>query len=226
MVKIDRSWLLLILIGITLVVSAINFYGIARLNGKFNALVGVAPATPQAGAESAASFDSSDPVMGNADAPVTIIEFSDFQCPYCGRFFSETMPSIERNYVQTGKARLVFRQFPLGFHQFAEKAAEASLCANAQGKFWEYHDRLFENQEELGTASLKQHATDLGLDTAKFNACLDSGRMAAEVAKDVSDGQGYGVSGTPDFFVNGVQLTGAQPYAAFQNLIEQELAKT
>jgi len=163
-------------------------------------------------------------LLGDANAKVTIVEFSDFQCPYCGRFYSESLPQIEENYVKTGKVKIVFRHFPLSFHPYAQKASEATECANEQGKFWEYHNKLFENQGALTITDLKQYATDLGLDATKFNACLDSGKMASEVQKDFNAGQQYGVSGTPAFFVNGVSIVGAQPYAAFQQLIEQQLA--
>lgn len=166
-----------------------------------------------------------DPFIGDEDAPVTIIEFSDFQCPYCQRFYSETLPSILSNYVETGKVKIVFRDFPLGFHQYAQKASEAAECADDQGKFWEYHDRIFENQNLLSESNLKAWAQDLNLDTEEFNDCLDSGKYTEEVQEDMKDGSSYGVSGTPSFFINGIQLTGAQPYAAFEEIIEQELEK-
>ncbi len=163
------------------------------------------------------------PTIGSPDAPVTIVEFSEFQCPYCAMYVQETFPQIDEEYIQTGKVRYVFRNFPLSFHEYAQKAAEASLCAYEQGMFWEYHDVLFANQETLDVASLKQHAEDLGLDMAKFNDCLDSGAMTEKVMQDVADGTALGVSGTPSFFVNGIALFGAQPFSSFQDLIEEEL---
>ncbi|MDH7488785.1 MAG: DsbA family protein [Anaerolineae bacterium] len=166
-----------------------------------------------------------DPVKGSPDAPVTIVEFSEFQCPYCGYYSREVFPKIDEAYIKTGKVKYVFRDFPLSFHSNAQKAAEAAGCAGQQGKFWEYHDVLFAHQDALDIPSLKQYAADLGLDTAQFDACLDSGTMAKEVAGDAADGQTYGVSGTPAFFVNGIRLNGAQPFEAFQELIEEELAK-
>ncbi len=166
-----------------------------------------------------------DPVKGSENALVTIIEFSEYQCPFCKRFFEQTLPQIEENYIETGKVRYVFRDFPLSFHQYAQKAAEASECADEQGKFWEYHDKLFENQDALDINSLKQYAKDLGLDTAKFSSCLDSGKMASEVEKDFTDGSEYGVGGTPGFFINGIKVVGAQPYSVFEEIIEQELNK-
>jgi len=117
------------------------------------------------------------------------------------------------------------RDFPLNVHPEAQKAAEAAGCAEEQGKFWEMHDKLFSNQQDLSVANEKTWAQEIGLDTKKFGECLDSGKRAAEVQKDIQDGQAYGVSGTPAFFINGVPLVGAQPFAAFQQVIEQELAQ-
>lgn len=185
-----------------------------------------APPTRTAPAPSpsiAASADD-DAVMGSEDAPVTIIEFSDYECPFCSRFYTQTMPSLKKNYIDTGKAKIVFRDFPLGFHSFAQKAAEATECAAEQGKFWEMHDKLFENQSSLDIASLKRFAAELGLNTQEFDSCLDSGTMASEVQKDLSDGQSYGVSGTPTFFINGTKIVGAQPFGEFERIIEGELA--
>lgn len=165
-----------------------------------------------------------DPTKGSANAKVTMIEFSDFQCPFCARFWKDTLPLLEEEYIKTGKLKFVYRDFPLDFHQFAKKAAEAAECANEQNKFWEYHDKLFENQQALDITSLKRYAQELGLDTAKFNECLDSGKYANEVQKDVQDGMAYGVSGTPTFFINGIEVVGAQPYSVFKRIIDQELA--
>lgn len=162
------------------------------------------------------------PSKGPANAPVTIIEFSDFQCPFCSRG-KATMDQVVSTYGD--KVRLVFRNFPLSFHQNAEKAAEAAQCANEQGKFWEYHDILFANQGALAVENLKQYAVDLKLDTAKFNSCLDSGKYAAKIQTDISDGQAAGVRGTPAFYINGRSISGAQPFENFQKVIEEELAK-
>jgi len=167
--------------------------------------------------------EDDDPFEGSADAPVTIIEFSDYECPFCARFNSQTLPALREQYIETGKVKHVFRDFPLGFHAKAQKAAEAAECAEEQDKYWEMHDKIFENQSAMGVADLKQYAADLGLNSGEFDECLDSGEMAEEVQKDLADGSKYGVSGTPTFFVNGVKLVGAQPFSAFQNLIEAEL---
>lgn len=169
--------------------------------------------------------DDGDPAKGDPDAPITIIEFSDFECPFCGRFNSQTLPELQKEYIDTGKARLVFRDFPLSFHANAQKASEAAECANDQGKFWEMHDIIFENQRALTNSDLKGYASQLGLDTAKFNNCLDSGEKEAEVKADLAAGSKAGVSGTPTFFVNGRKLVGAQPFAAFKAAIDAELAK-
>ena len=163
-----------------------------------------------------------DPSWGPADAPVTIVEFSDFQCPYCARFVTQTLPQIKQTYE--GKVRFVFRDFPLSqIHENAEKASEAAECANEQGKFWEYHDKLFSSQSALDVASLKSYASQLGLDTATFDQCLDSSKYAQEVQKDLQDGTSYGVDGTPAFFVNGLLVVGAQPFASFQEVIDAAL---
>jgi protein-disulfide isomerase len=155
-----------------------------------------------------------DPSWGPADAPVTMIEFSDFQCPYCARFVTETLPQIKQAYE--GKIRFVFRDYPLSqLHANAEKAAEAAGCANEQGKFWEYHDKLFSNQSALDVASLKSYASQLGLDSGTFDQCLDSSKYAQEIQKDIQDGDSYGVQGTPAFFVNGQLVEGALPFADY-----------
>ena len=155
---------------------------------------------------------------------MTIVEFSDFQCPFCKRARDDAIAQIEEQYIKTGKAKLVYRDFPLtSIHPMAQKAAEASECADDQGKFWEYHDIIFENQESLSLASLKQWAATLKLDTTTFNNCLDSGKQAGEVANDLSDASAAGGRGTPYFIVGNQPLSGAQPFAAFQQAIESQL---
>jgi protein-disulfide isomerase len=164
--------------------------------------------------------EAKGPSKGPDGAKVTIVEFSDFQCPFCGRAAS-TVDQVMEQYA--GKVRLVFRQFPLDFHEKAPKAAEAALCANEQKKFWEFHDLLFKNQDKLGLEDLKAHATSLGLDVAKFNECLDSGKMKKTVDDDAAAGKKVGVTGTPAFFINGTMLSGAQPIEAFKEAIDAEL---
>jgi protein-disulfide isomerase len=202
----------------------------------------VAQATPTPPVVVAASVDD-DPAWGPEDAPVTIIEFSDFECPFCDRFFSETYPQIKQDYE--GQIRFVYRDFPLSsIHPWAQKAAEAGECADEQGKFWEFHDAVFQNQSSVtdsyqvaatatpddataGLAAavnkLKDLAGQVGLDTAAFNQCLDSDKYAQEVQKDYQDGITYGVTGTPAFFINGVSIIGAQPYANFKSVIDAAL---
>jgi protein-disulfide isomerase len=160
------------------------------------------------------------PAKGPANAPVTIVEFSDFQCPFCSRV-KPTVQQVMEAYP--GKVRVVFRHFPLDNHDLAPKAAEASLCAHDQGKFWEYHDVLFQNQNNLGPEALRQHAQTVGLQAEPFEQCLSSGKHAQKVKKDMEDGRRAGVSGTPAFFINGRMISGAQPFEEFRRLIDAEL---
>ena len=159
------------------------------------------------------------PSRGASTAKVTIVEFADFECPFCGRAM-EVLDRLLAMYP--GQVRLVFRHFPLSMHPRAPKAAEASACAGEQGRFWEFHDSLFESQALEGDA-LKGQAARLGLDAGRFEQCLDSGKMASLVQRDLAAGRQAGVSGTPAFFVNGVVLSGAQPLEAFRRVIDQEL---
>lgn len=163
-----------------------------------------------------------DPSEGAKDAKVTIVEFSDFQCPFCSRGAS-TIKQVHDAYGD--KVRIVFRNFPLAMHNRATPAAEASECANEQGKFWEYHDKLFGNQQQMTDDDFAKHATDLGLDVNKFKECYSSGKYKAEVQKDMADGSKYGVTGTPAFFVNGRFVSGAQPFESFKAMVDEELAK-
>jgi protein-disulfide isomerase len=159
---------------------------------------------------------------GPVGAPITIIEFSDFQCPFCSR----VNPSLaQAKEIYGDKVRFVFRQFPLNIHPQAPKAAEASLCANEQGKFWEMHDTLFADQQKLAVADLKASAAKLGLDSAKFDACLDGGAMAQIVSRDMADGMAAGVSGTPALFVNGRFINGAVPFEELARVINDELSR-
>jgi protein-disulfide isomerase len=162
------------------------------------------------------------PSRGPASAPVTIVEFADFECPFCGGFYP-TLKLVEKNYAD--KVRLVYRQFPLTtIHPNAQKAAEASLCANDQRKFWEFYDALFSDQSRLDVPSLKQRAQALGLNTTTFNACLDSGSQAAAIQKDRDDARKAGVSSTPTVFING-RLLGGRSYPEIQEVIEDELQR-
>jgi protein-disulfide isomerase len=184
------------------------------------------PAPPKAPARPAKADVKvgSLPVKGKKSAPVTIVEFSDFQCPFCGRFFNETLPKIQKEYIDSGKVKFYYRDFPLtSLHENAQKAAEAARCANEQGSFWAYHDLIFKNQRQLSEDALKQWAADLKLDTSKFNDCLDSGKYEQAVKDDFDAGSKAGVNGTPAFFVNGRLVSGAQPFDNFKKVIEGAL---
>ena len=177
-----------------------------------------------------------DPVRGNPDAPITIIEFSDFQCPFCARFHVQTLPSILEEYIDTGKVNLVYRDFPIqSIHPNALPAAVAAECANEQGKYWQYHDTLFERQNswsKLDTGSVistfSQYATDIGLEQQQFDSCLGSGKYLQEVQQDLNDGRTYDITGTPGFFIGNddigfVKIDGAQPFESFKKVIDSQL---
>jgi protein-disulfide isomerase len=164
---------------------------------------------------------ANSPAQGPASAPIELVEFSDFQCPFCYR----AHPTVKQVLSTYGnKIRFVYRNYPLPNHPNARPAAEAAQCANEQGQFWAYHDRLFADQTKLGDADLKASAAALGLDPGKFNACVDSHKYKDRIDADVQAGNEAGVNGTPAFFINGRMLSGAQPYDEFKRLIDEELA--
>ena len=162
------------------------------------------------------------PSKGPVDATVTIVEFSDFQCPYCSRVLS-TLAQVMERYPEG--VRIVYRNFPLRSHQRAGPAAEASLCADEQGKFWSYHDKLFANARALSDEQLKGYAEELELDVPAFEQCYDERRFAKQVEIDVREGREAGVTGTPAFFVNGIMLSGARPATDFYRVIDAELER-
>jgi len=200
------------------------------------AQAGTQPQAPQQPITGVASVDD-DPILGEKNASVTIIEFSDYECPFCKRHFDETLPQLVKNYVDTGKVKIVYRDFPLSFHDpMATKEAVAANCAREQGgdsKYFQYHDEIFtrtiSNGNGLSEADLTSIATDLGLNLNSFNTCLLDPAQTDEVKKDIADGTAAGASGTPTFMIgkttangeiDGALVVGAQPYAAFQAIID------
>ena len=220
-IKKDDLWRYstLVLIAVVIIGGIFLFTG----NGNGN---GVQPTQPtQQQGKVSASIDD-DAFIGSEDAPVTIIEFSDYQCPFCGRFWSQTLPLIKSEYIDTGKVKLVYRDFPLdSIHPFATPAAEAAECVRDEAggsdeAYFDYHDKIFANQASLSESSLKQWAQELGYN---IDSCLSSGKFKAEVQKDLADAQSAGGRGTPFFVINGIPISGAQPFSVFQQAIESEL---
>jgi protein-disulfide isomerase len=180
----------------------------------------------------AATTIDDDPVMGSPDAKVTLVEFSDYQCPYCSRFYRSTYPVIKDEFVKTGKLLYVFRDYPLPFHKKAQKAHEAANCAGEQNKYWKMHDRIFNNQQTMDVEDLRKHAETLALDTTVFNTCLNSGKHAQEINKDIEAGKTAGVQGTSSFIlgmtnnngqVKGLFISGARPTEYFRKEINKML---
>ncbi len=176
------------------------------------------------------------PAKGEAAAPLTLVEFTDYECGFCARHVKQTLPQLEAEYIATGKLRYVFRNFPLeSIHKKAFKAHEAALCAGDQGKFWEMHDALFANPRALAPADLTAHAAAVGLDSARFESCLAQGTHADKVRRDLADGKRAGVTGTPAFFLGTTTpdgafkplrfIKGARPYPGFKQEIDELLTK-
>lgn len=180
-----------------------------------------------------------DPVMGNKNAPVTVIEFSDYECPFCKKSFTDVLPELKKNYIDTGKVKLVYRDYPLSFHANAGKEAEAAECARSLGNdatYYKFHDQIFAKTTSNGTGlaltELPVIAKNLGLNVTQFQQCLDSGKFADEVAKDMADGTAAGVSGTPSWIIGassqdgqieGQLIVGAQPFSVFKTIIDEKL---
>jgi len=169
--------------------------------------------------------EDDDAFLGDPNAPVTIIEFSDYQCPFCQKFWSETLPLLKENYIDTGKVKFIYRDFPIpSLHPLAQLTAEATECVRSKGgdeAFWQYHDKIFENQQLISNDNIKSWAIELGYD---IEGCLENGDFRTEVLDDLRDAQSAGGSGTPYFIINGKPLGGAQPFEVFQQLIDAELA--
>jgi len=168
-----------------------------------------------------------DRSLGSTGAPVSIVEFSDFQCSFCKKFSASTLPQLKESYIKTGQARFAYRHFPV-LGKFSQQAAQASECAGEQGKFWDYHDKLFVNQGRLvfTNSNLKQYAQDLKLNVGLFAQCVDSGKYQRKVEGETAVAASLGARGTPTFFVNSRLLVGAQPFEAFEHIIKQELGKS
>ena len=164
------------------------------------------------------------PTLGNPNAKITMVEFADFQCPYCQAFFRDTFPEIKAKYIDIGKVKFIFRQLPLAIHQNAQAAAVASECANNQNRFYDYYDMVFKNAQPSGAglaaANLKQYAKALGLDSSKFNQCLDNNETLPQITEDVNAAIAAQVAGTPTFFVNGQKVVGAQGFSVFQQILQ------
>ncbi len=186
--------------------------------------------TPAPTNDTPATVDD-DPFIGDENAPITVIEFTDYQCPFCARHFTQTYSQIKKNYIDSGKVKYVSRDFPLSFHPFAQKASEASECADDQGKFWEMHDKLFDAQAAWSgsadaTITFKQYAADIGLDVPDFTSCLDTDKYKDEVIKDQADGSASGIDGTPGFWILGPdgqkqKISGAYPYETFSAAFDE-----
>lgn len=187
-----------------------------------------APSAPQAPAAKVDVSAGGGAMMGSEEAPVTIIEFSDFQCPFCERLYSQTLPQIKSQYIDAGKVKFIYRHFPLSFHENARPAAIAAECVRQvsdDAVFFEYHDLIFTNQALLNKDNLKVWAQQVGVDMAKWGDCFDNSKTASKVDRDEQDGRVAGVSGTPAVFINGRLVSGAQPFSVFQGVIEEELRR-
>lgn len=173
------------------------------------------------------------PTLGDPDAPITLVEFTDYQCPFCNRFFKTTFPALKKAYIDTGKMRFVVKDLPLAFHANARKAAQAAHCAGDQGKFWAMHDILYSNATRLQEAALAGYADRISLDLPAFLGCLESGRHLATIDSDAAEAGAAGIRGTPSFVlgpstddvIGGVHIRGAQPFAVFEGQIKALLQK-
>ena len=224
--------------ALVIVLVAVVFYMVGAKGGTTGNVVDPGTQPVPSGDPTKVTVDD-DAILGNKNAKVTIIEFSDYQCPFCRKFWVETYPQLKKDYIDTGKIRLVFRDFPLSsIHPMAEKSAEAAECVrekDGDSAYWKIHDKIFSEQNILDSGSangavtktvtynnddLKKWAKDLRYD---ISDCLDTGKYADEVAKDLRDGSAAGVQGTPGFIVNGQLISGAQPYSVFKQAIDAEL---
>lgn len=188
-----------------------------------------APQAPQAPTKVDVKVTDQDPFLGDPNAKVTVVEFSDFQCPFCGRFFKDVEPQLKKDYIDTGKVKFVYKHLAF-LGKESTDAANASECAKEQNKFWQYHDKLFnsqngENQGAFSIDNLKKFALDLGLNAGQFNACLDSQKYNDHVQTDVAEANKNGFNSTPSTAVGDTPVIGAQPYNAFKTIIDQKLSE-
>lgn len=217
---------------LSIVAAAVIIAGAIMFTGRNSADVSGKKLTAQAdnavpSAQDIKSLEKNAPMLGSPDAPVAIIEFADFQCPFCGRFYQTTGKEIIANYVKTGKARFIYRDFAF-LGEESNWAAQAARCAGDQGKYWQYHDYLFEhqkgeNQGAFNKDRLKSFALEIGLNAGNFNSCLDSDKHKQDVENDTEMGRKLGVTGTPTTFVNGKLVQGAVPFATFKPTVEEAL---
>ncbi|MBI4122002.1 MAG: DsbA family protein [Parcubacteria group bacterium] len=237
-ITINRDSVINIALGLQLVLLLVFGWQLISIKGQLGSapaqakVIAQNPTQPSGGEPTGPApvadivVTTDDHVKGGENAKVTIVEYSDFECPFCGRAF----PTVNQVIDTYGDdIRFVYRHLPLNsIHPQAQKAAEASECAADQGKFWQFHDKVFANQDLVsagGVVQFKKWAGEIGLNTAKFNTCLDSGSKAAVVQADEDSAQAAGVTSTPAFFINGISVVGAQPFSVFQNVIDEQLAQ-
>ncbi|MBW3004431.1 DsbA family protein [Candidatus Woesearchaeota archaeon] len=231
-IKISKITLWQGISGILFVLLLVSIFTHGFGFGGSDTPTGAAPAEPAKPAEPKEpepqmTVDDVDlegvPFIGDEDAELTMVIYDDFECPFCARFEQQAWPKIKENYIDTGKAKLYYKHFPLGFHQHAQLAAEASECAYDQDKFWEMHDKIFENQGDLSEDNLVAWAEELELNMDDFNECLDTHKYAEKVKKSMAEGQKVGVQGTPSMLIEDELVVGAQPYENFEKVIESKL---
>lgn len=234
-----------ILAGLVVIIMIVGAYFLGSMKTKIDYLEGrgtvagavtpqgtaptPAPAAPTGPTTVAAIVNPQDPIKGDPKAKVTIVEYSDFQCPFCGRFYKDTLPQITKEYIDTGKAKFVYKNLAF-LGQESNDSANAAFCAQEQNKFWEYHDKLFasqsgENEGAFAAPNLKQFAVEVGLNAAQFNSCLDAKKYDSRVQADIAEANTNGFTSTPSFAINTTPLVGAQAFAKFKTIIDAELGK-
>lgn len=221
-------------IGISMLTKAIKAKEIVISDQSINKIIGAIQSAKQG--EAAAQPKMPEPgkkrvegvnagkaaIKGKTNAPVLLVEFSDFQCPYSKMFYKQTFPQIDKDYIATGKVKFAYRDYPLAFHPQAKPAAIAAACAAKQNKYWQMFDKLMP-ATALDEASIQNYAKEIGLNPTSFSSCLKDEKIAQEVDKEMKEGEGFGVQGTPAFFINGRFVVGVYPFEAFKKIIEEEL---